>query len=44
LIDVNPNKFVDIYHAGPADFQPATIKIVHSARYPSHINVGVLKR
>ena len=43
LVDINPNKFVNIYHASPADFQVATIKLVRSNRYPSHLDVSVLK-
>lgn len=42
LVDLNPNKFVDIYHATPADFQKATLRLIHSAKYPSHIDLGLL--
>ncbi len=41
LADQNPNKFVDIYHAKPEDFQKATITLVHSAKYPSHLDIGI---
>ena len=43
LVDRNPQKFVDIYHATAADFQKATQRIYHSARLSSHLKVGVLK-
>jgi uncharacterized protein len=43
LVDRNPQKFVDIYHATDADFQKATHRIYHSARMSSHLTVGVLK-
>ena len=43
LVDRNPQKFVDIYHATEADFQKATHRIYHSARMNSHLTVGVLK-
>lgn len=29
LADLNPQKFVDIYHAKPTDFQPATIRMIY---------------
>jgi len=43
LVDRNPQKFVDIYHATEADFQKATHRVYHSARMSSHLKVGVLK-
>jgi len=43
LVDRNPQKFVDIYHATEADFQKATHRIYRSARMSSHLKVGVLK-
>jgi putative CocE/NonD family hydrolase len=43
LVDRNPQKFVDIYHATEADFQKATHRIYRSARLNSHLKVGVLK-
>lgn len=43
LVDRNPQKFVDIYHATEGDFQKATHRVYHSARMSSHLNVGVLK-
>src|SRR5262249_47759530 len=43
LVDRNPQKFVDIYHATEADFQKATHRIYRSALMSSHLKVGVLK-
>jgi uncharacterized protein len=41
LVDRNPQKFVNIYEANDNDFQQATIKIYHDAKYPSSIVVPV---
>lgn len=41
LVDRNPQKFVDIYHATEADFQKATHRVFHSAKLSSHLKVGV---
>ncbi|RRB06678.1 CocE/NonD family hydrolase [Larkinella rosea] len=43
LVDRNPQKFVDIYHAKEADFQKATIKIHHSGKAASRILLPVSK-
>ena len=43
VIDRNPQKFVDIYHAQEADFQKATHKVYRSARYGSHLKLRVLQ-
>jgi putative CocE/NonD family hydrolase len=44
LIDRNPQKFVpNIYRARDADYVPATQTVHRSARYPSHIEVSVVK-
>ena len=43
LVDRNPQKFGDIYHAGAADFQKATHRLHHSAKLSSRLQVGVLK-
>lgn len=43
LVDRNPQKFVDIYHAKDADFQKATISIYHNANNISGIILPVLK-
>ena len=43
LIDRNPQKFVDIYKAKPADFQTATQRVYRSASMPSRITILTLK-
>ncbi|MCB9082543.1 MAG: CocE/NonD family hydrolase [Lewinellaceae bacterium] len=43
LADRNPQKFVDIYHCGPEDFQQATHRIFHDSFRPSQVRVKVLK-
>jgi predicted acyl esterase len=42
LVDRNPQKFVDIYHAKESDYQKATQRIFRSTEMPSHMNVLVL--
>jgi hypothetical protein len=37
LVDMNPQKFVDIYSATEEDFQPATHTIHRSQAYPSRL-------
>lgn len=44
VIDRNPQKFVDIYHAEESDFQKATHKVHRSAKYGSHLKLKVLKQ
>jgi putative CocE/NonD family hydrolase len=41
MIDRNPQKFVDIYHAQDSDFQKATERIFSTREYPSHIRLGI---
>lgn len=43
LVDRNPQKFVNIFEAQPSDFQKADIRIYHNSRYPSNIQLSVLK-
>jgi putative CocE/NonD family hydrolase len=43
LIDRNPQKFVDIYHAQESDFQKATHRVYRSSKFPSHLKINVLK-
>jgi len=43
VIDRNPQKFVDIYHAKESDFQKATHKVYRSAKYNSHLKLNVLQ-
>lgn len=42
VIDRNPQKFVDIYHAEESDFQKATHRVYWSVKYPSHLKLKVL--
>ncbi len=42
LVDRNPQKFVDIYHASAADFHKATQRVYHDSAHPSHITLSVL--
>jgi putative CocE/NonD family hydrolase len=42
LVDRNPQKFVDIYHAGQNDFQKAVQRVYRSADAPSSVQVFVL--
>jgi hypothetical protein len=44
MIDLNPQKFVDIYHAQASDFQKATERIYSTPQYPSHIGFGLLRK
>jgi hypothetical protein len=43
VIDRNPGKFMDIYHAQPSDFQKTTQKVYRSPQYPSKLVVKLLK-
>ncbi len=43
LIDRNPQKFVDIYHAPESDFQKATQRIYRAGDLASHLKVLVKK-
>jgi hypothetical protein len=43
LVDINPQKFVDIYTCKDGDFQKATQRIYHDTLHPSHLNVTVLR-
>jgi hypothetical protein len=42
MIDRNPGRFMDIYHATDADFHRTTQRVFRSATYPSHLVVQVL--
>ncbi len=42
LVDRNPGKFVDIYHATDADFQKTTIRVFRSAGQNSRVTFSVL--
>ncbi len=41
--DRNPQTYVDIYHAVPADYEVATQTVYRSAEYPSHLVLGVMR-
>jgi hypothetical protein len=43
LVDRNPQKFINIYKCSDSDFQKATHRIYHDARYPSNIKVYILQ-
>jgi hypothetical protein len=43
LVDRNPQKFVNIYKCSDSDFQKATHRIYHDAKYPSGIKVSILQ-
>ena len=43
LIDRNPQTFVDIYKANPADFQKATQRLYRTAGMPSRITIALEK-
>ena len=43
LVDLNPQKFVNIYEATAADFQKATQRVYHSPQFSSHLKLHVLK-
>ncbi len=43
LVDLNPQKFIDIYNADASDFQKATHRIYHDKKNPSGVIVNVLK-
>ena len=43
LVDRNPQKFVDIYKCSDSDFQKASLRIYHEAKYPSNISVNILQ-
>ncbi len=42
LVDLNPQKFVDIYTAKAADFQKATERVYRSSKAPSKVTVMVV--
>ena len=43
LVDRNPHKFMDIYHAKDEDFQKATIRVYHNASAGSKIILPVMQ-
>jgi predicted acyl esterase len=42
LVDRNPQKFMDIYHARPGDFQKATQRLYRSPEAKSQLGIRVL--
>lgn len=44
LVDLNPQKFVNIYAATKEDFQKARIKLFHSSRFPSRLSFRQLRK
>ena len=42
VIDRNPQKFVDIYHAKESDFQKAVHSLYRSEKFPAHIKLNVI--
>jgi putative CocE/NonD family hydrolase len=44
LVDRNPQKFCDIYHAREEDFQKATQRVYHSPQKASQLIVNLLQR
>jgi putative CocE/NonD family hydrolase len=44
LVDLNPQKFMNIFSARKEDFQKSRIKIFHTARYPSKVRFLELKK
>lgn len=43
VIDRNPQKFLDIYHAKESDFQKATHRVYRSVKYSSHLKLKILE-
>ena len=43
VIDRNPQTFVDIYKAKPADFRKATHRVYRTPAQASGVRVGVIK-
>ena len=43
VIDRNPQKFVDIFHASEEDFQKAVHRVYWSKQFPSHLKVRIIE-
>ncbi len=43
VIDRNPQKFVDIYHANKSDFQKAEHRVYRTEKFSSHIKLRILE-
>jgi putative CocE/NonD family hydrolase len=44
LVDLNPQKFTNIYSAKKEDFQKARIKVFHNSRFPSRLSYRQLRK
>jgi putative CocE/NonD family hydrolase len=44
LVDINPQKFVNIYSAAKDDFQKARVRVFHTSRFPSHLSFSQLRK
>lgn len=44
LVDINPQKFVNIYSAQKHDFQKSRIRLFHTSRFPSHLSFSQLRK
>ncbi|MEX1055614.1 MAG: CocE/NonD family hydrolase C-terminal non-catalytic domain-containing protein, partial [Rhodothermales bacterium] len=43
MVDRNPQKFGDIYHATEEDYQTATHRVYFSRAHPSHLKMTVVE-
>src|SRR5665648_91783 len=43
LVDRNPQKFTDIYHADEKDFQKATHRIYHDSKHTSSVMINIVE-
>ncbi len=44
VIDRNPQKFMDIYHAKEEDFLKAVQRVYRSKKFPSHLKLKVIEK
>jgi hypothetical protein len=44
VIDRNPQRFLDIYHAKESDFQKATHRVMRTSAHPSHVKLLVMPK
>jgi predicted acyl esterase len=44
LVDINPQKFINIYSAAKDDFQKARVRVFHTSRFPSHLTFSQLRK
>lgn len=43
LVDINPQRFVNIYKAEASDFQSADHRVYHDEAHPSHLKVRIIE-